>query len=53
MSFDTHLHDDRYFDVFIEYAQAGPEDILVKISAINRGPRRLNCICAAHLWFLE
>ncbi len=32
------FYEDRYFDVFIEYAKAGPEDILVKITAINRGP---------------
>src|SRR6201991_3238123 len=29
---------DRYFDVFVEYAKDGAEDILVKIMAINRGP---------------
>jgi Glycosyl hydrolase family 63 C-terminal domain len=34
--------DDRYFDVFVEYAQAEPGDILMKVTAINRGP-------AAHL----
>ncbi len=28
----------RYFDVFIEYAKASPEDILCRITAINRGP---------------
>ena len=28
----------RYFDVFIEYAKAGAEDILCRITAINRGP---------------
>src|SRR6202795_2925260 len=28
----------RYFDVFVEYAKADVEDILIKISAINRGP---------------
>ncbi len=30
--------DDRYFDVFVEYAQAEPGDILMKITAWNRGP---------------
>jgi len=30
--------DDRYFDVFVEYAKAAPEDILIKITAFNRGP---------------
>ncbi len=29
--------DDRYFDVFVEYAKADPEDLLVKISVFNRG----------------
>ncbi|MGO7675610.1 hypothetical protein ACC685_37905, partial [Rhizobium ruizarguesonis] len=32
------FYDDRYFDVFVEYAKASPEDILVKITAFNRGP---------------
>ena len=30
--------DDRYFDVFVEYAKDGPEDILVRITVHNRGP---------------
>ena len=30
--------DNRYFDVFVEYAQAEPGDILMKVTAINRGP---------------
>ena len=35
----------RYFDVFVEYAKAGPEDVLVQITAANRGPRRHRCTC--------
>ncbi|MCU0971048.1 MAG: glucosidase, partial [Gammaproteobacteria bacterium] len=36
---DTGVFDqDRYFDVFVEYAKAGPEDVLVRITAHNRGP---------------
>src|ERR1700736_2695349 len=36
---DTGIFDDnRFFDVFIEYAKEGPLDILVKITAINRSP---------------
>ncbi|MBI2090435.1 MAG: glucosidase, partial [Deltaproteobacteria bacterium] len=36
---DTGVFDEsRYFDVFIEYAKAAPEDILIRIQAINRGP---------------
>ncbi|MEM6911957.1 MAG: glucosidase [Verrucomicrobiota bacterium] len=30
--------EDRYFDVTIDYAKEGPEDVLCRISAINRGP---------------
>ena len=33
--------EDRYFDVFVEYAQAEPGDVLMKISAWNRGPTAL------------
>ena len=29
---------DRYFDVFVEYAKEAPEDILIQITASNRGP---------------
>ncbi len=36
---DTGLFDaDRYFDVFVEYAKAGPEDILMLVTVHNRGP---------------
>ncbi len=35
---DTGIFDeDRYFDVFVEYAKASPEDILIRIVAWNRG----------------
>src|SRR5271165_3478187 len=32
------FNDDRYFDVFVEYAKAAPGDILIQISLCNRGP---------------
>jgi hypothetical protein len=36
---DTHVFDDdRYFDVFVEYAKAGTEELLVQVTAHNRGP---------------
>jgi hypothetical protein len=36
---DTGIFDDgRYFDVFVEYAKQGSEDILVRITVHNRGP---------------
>ena len=33
------FHEDRYFDVFVEYAKASPEDLLVQITVYNRGPQ--------------
>src|SRR3954453_13510743 len=30
--------DNRYFDIVVEYAKAGPDDILIRVSATNRGP---------------
>jgi hypothetical protein len=43
--------DDRYFDVFIEYAKDGPEDILVKITVANRGPEAAELHLLPTLWF--
>ena len=43
--------DDRYFDVFVEYAKAGPDDLLIKISAINRGPEAASLHLLPQLWF--
>ena len=43
--------EDRYFDVFVEYAKAGPEDILVKITAANRGPEAAELHVLPTLWF--
>ena len=49
---DTGIFDlDRYFDVFIEYAKAGPEDIYVRIEATNRGPDAAELHLMPHLWF--
>ena len=31
------FNDDRYFDVFVEYAKESPDDILIKITVCNRG----------------
>jgi hypothetical protein len=42
---------DRYFDVFVEYAKGGPEDILVKITAFNRGPESAELHLLPTLWF--
>lgn len=42
---------DRYFDVFIEYAKAGPEDICIRVEAFNRGPEESTLHLLPHLWF--
>jgi hypothetical protein len=43
--------DDRYFDIFVEYAKDGPEDILVQITAANRGPETAELHLLPTLWF--
>jgi Mannosylglycerate hydrolase MGH1-like glycoside hydrolase domain len=45
------FNDDRYFDVFVEYAKADPEDILIRISAYNRGPEAAVLHLLPTLWF--
>jgi hypothetical protein len=45
------FNDDRYFDVFVEYAKAGIEDILIKITAINRGPEPASLNLLPTIWF--
>ncbi len=49
---DTGIFDeDRYFDVFIEYAKASFEDILIRITAFNRGPATASLRILPTLWF--
>jgi len=49
---DTRVFDgDRYFDVFVEYAKGGPEDILVRITAVNRGAQAAELHLLPTLWF--
>ena len=49
---DTGAFDeDRYFDVFVEYAKAAPEDTLIRITAINRGPEPATLHVLPTLWF--
>jgi hypothetical protein len=43
--------DDRYFDVFVEYAKGGVEDILIRITAINRGPDPARLHLLPSVWF--
>ena len=49
---DTGVFDgDRYFDVVVEYAKASPEDVLVRVSATNRGPDPAPLHLLPTLWF--
>src|SRR5947207_5440362 len=49
---DTGIFDeDRYFDVFVEYAKASPEDLLVQITVENRGPEPATLHVLPTLWF--
>ncbi len=41
----------RYFDVFVEYAKAGPEDILIRIEVFNRGADGADLHLLPTLWF--
>jgi hypothetical protein len=45
------LDHDRYFDVFVEYAKASPEDILIQITACNRGPEPAMLHVLPTIWF--
>ena len=49
---DTGIFDeDRYFDVFVEYAKASPDDILIRLAAHNRGPDTAPLHLLPTLWF--
>jgi hypothetical protein len=49
---DTGVFDeDRYFDVFIEYAKAGPDDILMWVTAYNHGLHEASLHLLPQLWF--
>lgn len=45
------FNDDRYFDVFVEYAKQDPEDILVQITSYNRGPVAATLHLLPTIWF--
>jgi hypothetical protein len=49
---DTGIFDeDRYFDIAIEYAKAGPEDVFIRATVSNRGPEDADLQVLPHLWF--
>jgi hypothetical protein len=45
------FNDDRYFDIFVEYAKADPEDVLIRITVHNRGPEAARLRVLPTLWF--
>ncbi|MHB8418796.1 MAG: MGH1-like glycoside hydrolase domain-containing protein [Myxococcales bacterium] len=49
---DTGVFDgNRYFDVVAEYAKASPDDVLIRITAVNRGPEAATLHLLPTLWF--
>ena len=49
---DTGIFDEnRYFDVFVEYAKDGPEDLCVRVEVCNRGPEDSEIHLIPQLWF--
>ena len=48
---DQVFPENRYFDVFVEYAKADQQDILCRITAINRGPDPAPLHILPQLWF--
>ena len=40
--------ENRYFDVFVEYAKATPEDMCIRIQVVNRGPEDAELTLASH-----
>ncbi|MGC1869532.1 MAG: glucosidase [Acidobacteriaceae bacterium] len=45
------FNEDRYFDVFVEFAKQSPEDLLIQISVSNRGPEPATLHVLPTLWF--
>jgi hypothetical protein len=43
--------DDRYFDVFVEYAKAAAENLLIRVTVHNRGPEDVSLHVVPTLWF--
>ncbi len=49
---DTGIFDEnRYFDVFVEFAKAAPNDTLLRVTAFNRGPESATLHLLPQIWF--
>ena len=44
------FHENRYFDVFVEYAKASPDDMLMQVTVVNRGPDTARVHVLPQLW---
>ncbi|RAK70256.1 MGH1-like glycoside hydrolase domain-containing protein [Hymenobacter edaphi] len=45
------FHENHYFDICLEYAKAGPTDILIELTVFNRGPEDAPLHVLPQLWF--
>ncbi len=45
------FQENRYFDIFVQYAKSSPEEIVARIEAVNRGPEAAALDILPHLWF--
>ena len=45
------FHESRYFDVFVEFAKADAEDVLIQLTIVNRGPDDTTLHLLPQLWF--
>jgi len=45
------FNDNRYFDVFVEYAKASPEDLCIRIQVVNRGPDQAELTLLPTIWY--
>ena len=43
--------ENRYFDVFVEYAKASPEDLCIRIQVVNRGPETAELTLLPTIWY--
>ena len=45
------MNDGKYWDIFVEYAKAGPQEMCIRITAVNRGAAAATIHLLPHLWF--
>lgn len=45
------FEENKYFDIYIEYAKEGPEDICIKITVLNRANKSADLVMVPNLWY--